>query len=82
MTQTSITEAVATVIWRAHHEHRVSVHAATMRLLVDIGGPERLLERPSLHSRGEGRDVLHELVLDGALVVWQLARQSRRWDVR
>lgn len=79
-----ISEAVATVIARAHRERRTSVEAATMRLVVELGGPERLLERASLHIRGEGHDAVHELVLDGALVIWSGAwdRRRRRWDAR
>lgn len=81
---TSITDAIATVVAQAHREHRASVEAAAQRLLVELGGAEQLLERASLHVRGEGREVVHELVLDGALVVWELAwdPRRRRWEPR
>lgn len=84
MSPATITDAVASVISRAHRQHARSVEAATMRLLVEVGGPERLLERASLHVRGAGWDTVHEMVLDGGLVVWELVWEPRRrrWDAR
>ena len=80
----SITDVVSSVIARAHREHARSVEAATMRLLVELGGPERLVERASLHVRDARHDAVHELVLDGALVVWELVWEPRRrrWAAR
>lgn len=80
----SITDVVSNVIARAHREHARSVEAAAMRLLVELGGPEQLVERASLHVRDARHDAVHELVLDGALVVWELVwvPRRRRWDAR
>jgi hypothetical protein len=73
---TTITAAIARLCARAHREHRSSVEAAAMRLLVALGGAEALERRAELRVVGEGRDVVHELLVDGAAVWW--LRRGRR----
>lgn len=73
---TTITDAIATLIARAHREHRRSVEAAAQALLIPLG-VEGLRARASLRIGGD--PVAHELLVDG-VVIWRGVRGPRGWE--
>lgn len=73
----TIAEAIARATEGTHPEHRVSVEASAMALLMALG-VEGVRDRVRLSVVGERPDAVHELSVDGR-AVWRGVSVRGRW---